>query len=210
VVTFFTVLKYGEFPHTRNDYTPAHVYSLKKQIEKYYTKPHRFICFTDHTNLECETIKLLHDWPGWWAKIEMFQFPAKKVFYFDLDTVILNNIDNIVDHEHDFTALKEALPNRITDNLGSGIMSWSGDKSFIYENFKADSKNIMCRLTRGDQVFIQEQIRAFDAFQNIDKNIYSYKFTLQDKQCPPTDAKIIYFSGKPKPWQVDYDWIPEY
>jgi len=212
MVTFFTVLKYGSTPQTRNGYKPEHVYTLQKQITKFYNKPHRFFCLTDHDGLKCPIIKLKHNWPGWWSKIEMFRFNFKDevCFYFDLDTIILDDISNLVDYPHNFTALNEALTNRFTGNLGSGLLAWSGDKTNIYETFKRNPEHFMQNHPRGDQEFIQNIYPKFHTFQLISKNIYSYKFTLPDKDNPPSGIQLVYFSGKPKPWQVCHNWIPEY
>ena len=34
-----------------------------------------FICLTD-LDLDCQTLALDHDWPGWWSKIELFRLPS--------------------------------------------------------------------------------------------------------------------------------------
>jgi hypothetical protein len=212
MVTFFTVLKYGSTLKTRNGYKPEYVYALQNQISKFYKKPHRFFCLTDHNDLKCPVIKLKHNWPGWWSKIEYFRFNFKDevCFAIDLDTVIDDDIENIVDYPHKFTALNEALTNRFTGNLGSGLMAWSGDKTNIYETFKRNPDHFMSVCKRGDQEFIQNIYPKFHTFQLISKDIYSYKFTLPDKDNIPGDAKIIYFSGQPKPWQTQHSWIPKY
>lgn len=213
MVTFLTVLKYGSTEKTRLGYKPEHVYAIQNQIKKHYKKPHKFFCLTDHENLKCPTIKLLHNWPGWWSKLELFRFnfsPEETIVYIDLDTVILSDITTLVDYPHKFSALAEALPQGITDNLGSGIMIWTGAQIDIYNKFKEGAAHFMnIHRAHGDQAFIQEMRPGFMKLQDKFCGLYSYKFTLQDKDNPPVDTKIIYFSGKPKPWQADvnHSWI---
>ena len=87
-VTFITVLKSKEHLDNFNSgyaiYLPEHVYALQKQIEKFYPRPHKFICFTDFENMKCETIKLKHNLPGWWSKMEMYQLKGNPddVFFY--------------------------------------------------------------------------------------------------------------------------------
>lgn len=205
-ICFLTILKSG------GEYNHNHVNALYDQVQKFCNINFSFLCLTDiPDNINCRTLPLKHNWKGWWSKIEIFQFclPDTIYFYIDLDTVIVSDITNIVTYPHKFTALGEAMLNRgITENLGSGIMSWSGDYSFLYDIFKSDPiRYAQQHRHRGDQEFIQSQLSSFDTFQNMFKGLYSYKFTLQNKDILPDDAKIIYFHGRPKPWDVKHDWL---
>ncbi|MGH8338151.1 MAG: hypothetical protein ACRETL_15305, partial [Gammaproteobacteria bacterium] len=66
-----------------------------------------------------KTIPLLHDWPGWWAKMELFRPDVRGDFLFmDLDTVIVGPLDNFAridkltilrDFYRDGKRLKEGL-----------------------------------------------------------------------------------------------------
>ena len=140
MITFLTVLKsnktneFGKFGHST--YLPEHVYSLQSQIKKHYNKPHKFYCLTDYPDLECEMIPLILDLPGWWSKIELFR-QTGNIIYFDLDTVILDDITEFVEYLHDFSALADIHHNSILPGrLWSGIMAWSGDHSDIYNKCK--------------------------------------------------------------------------
>ena len=54
-----TVLRSG------GEYGPRHVQWLARQIPG-------LVCLSDRKVEGVETIPLRHDWPGWWAKMEMF------------------------------------------------------------------------------------------------------------------------------------------
>lgn len=86
------------------EYIPSVVQWLKRQCDKFVTLPFRFVCLTDLDSIEgVETIKLKHNFPNWWSKIELFRpdiFKGEKVFYMDLDTVIIDNIDHIINYDH--------------------------------------------------------------------------------------------------------------
>jgi len=104
----FVCIKWGD------KYTPDYVNNLYRMVEKNYTKPFTFTCYTDETEgLECDTHPipddgLLHPvhWFGkekyCWDRTKFTVFNSKewlgyegKWCYFDLDVVIQSNIDEI-------------------------------------------------------------------------------------------------------------------
>jgi hypothetical protein len=206
MTNFILVLKSG------GQYQYQHVNALVRQIEKYYAKQKRIICLTDKPdNIICETENLRYNLPGWWSKMEIFRHTGK-CFYIDLDTVIVNDITNIVDYPHKFTALREASLNHgITKRMGSGLIAYNGDYSFMLDEFLKRKVDYMKNHGRGDQEFIEKYIPDFTGFQDLFPNQFqSYKFTLQNKDILLADTRIVYFHGKPKPWEVKHNWIPSY
>lgn len=218
MVTFLTVLK------SKNNienmvtgysiYYPEYVYALKKQIEKLYPHPHRFICLTDFEDMECETIKLENNLPGWWSKIELFKIQGHCI-YFDLDTCIVGDITELIEYPHTFSALSQVdyetvAGRKVEKKLGSGLMAWRGDFSHIYNNFINDQvSNMKKHEETGDQSFIQEYINDFTPIQKIASGVINYKFELRDKENLPNDAKIIYFHAQHKPWRLDHKWLDQ-
>ena len=205
----YCVLKTGEFRNGKKklEYTAEQVRWLKRQCDE-HLEGVDFYCLTDLDSIDgVNTIPLLHDWPGWWSKIELFRFDD--VFYLDLDTVILKDVRYMLDLTG-FYALRNLSGHKRNGRvvMGSGIMSWSGSLRHVYNNF-----NI--RLTRryerhqnrwGDQGYIHEQVDynpLQDAFPGA---IHSYKFDGIDQDNPPGD--IVVFHGKPKPWDAGKDWVP--
>ena len=211
MITFLTVLKsnktneFGKFGHST--YLPEHVYSLQSQIKKRYPKPHNFYCLTDYPDLECETTPLILDLPGWWSKMELFR-QTGNIIYFDLDTVILDDITELVEYPHEFSALADIHHNSILPGrLWSGIMAWSGDHTDIYNKFVENIEFNMSRSQQGgDQHFIGDFRPNFTPVQKITSGIVCYKLELKNNESPPPETKIIYFMGNPKPWQLDHKW----
>lgn len=189
-------------------YNLQDVYNLKKQVTKYLTIPHHVVCLTDDfegvRNLGIQPIKLNHNWPGWWSKMEMFNpdlnFP--RVLYFDLDTVIIDNIDNIGKFDGKACFLSDF--NR-PDYLATGMMAWEvGTFSKIYELFKPDWEHHIQKykgvgVRRGDQGFIQRIIeKNHYRWQTLFPNqIISFK-----KHNITDETRIVCFHGKPKPRDV--------
>ncbi len=217
--TIACVLKTGDF-YNRNkkiNYDLKYPLWLKKQCEKFITIPFKFVCLTDLDHIEgVETIKLKHNFPGWWSKMELFRpgiFKTKNVFYFDLDTVLVGNIDHIVSYKHDFTVLRYiSTNNKETDRIGSGIMAWSLDLSFLYNTFLEKAEQFMEEYTTydkwGDQGFIYHHVKGMQKFQELfPEELVSWKFNLI-KGNPKPPNKIIIFHGVPKPHEVSMPWIP--
>jgi len=206
----FCVLKTGEFKNGKKsvEYTPEQVQWLKRQCERHLPGID-FVCLTDVKEIPgVRTEPLIHDWPGWWSKIELFRFDD--VFYLDLDTVILNDIRYMLELNDGFYALRNLSGHKLKGKvvMGSGIMSWSGSYRYVYDNFDVHRTRQYERHQNrwGDQGYIYEQVDykpIQDAFPN---KIHSYKFDSIDQDDPPGD--IVVFHGKPKPWDAKKSWIP--
>jgi hypothetical protein len=78
-------------------YSTRYVERLRAMVERNLSLPHRFVCLTNETDVPCRRIPLVTDWPSYWSKIELFRPRLFKgpVLYFDLDTVIHGNIDDL-------------------------------------------------------------------------------------------------------------------
>ncbi len=83
-----TVLRSG------GEYGPEHVQAIQRQLRKWAPKA-TLTCLSDVEVPGVERIPLQHDWPGWWAKIELFRPELPGDFlYTDLDNVILGELDD--------------------------------------------------------------------------------------------------------------------
>lgn len=82
-----TVLRSG------GEYRPWHVQVLQQQI-KQWAPDAKFQCLSDVDVPGVDCIPLKHDWPGWWAKIELFRLGGG-FLYTDLDNVFLGPIDEL-------------------------------------------------------------------------------------------------------------------
>lgn len=220
-VTFLTVLKSRKIEDDYgmsvgySIYEPEHVYALQKQIEQCYKKPHRFICLTDFDNLKCDSIKLKYNLPGWWSKMELFQpdlvskNPEDVFIYFDLDTCLVSDITELIDYPHTMSALAEvSASGLVPGRFGSGVMAWRGDWSHVYHEFMKDTfGNIQKYKVGGDQHVLHEACPDFKPIQHIIDGCINYKYQLRDKENLPSESKIIYFHGLPKPWKVRHRWL---
>lgn len=136
--------------------------------------------------------------------MHLFQYTGP-VLYFDLDTTIRGDLQPLLRaaEEHRFIALRNPLPN--PSKFGSGIMAWSGDMRHVFERFRRDPRDNMRRCTTpwawGDQGFIAETETPDAYWQDLfPGEILSWR--VDCKAGVPKQARVVYFHGKPRPWEV--------
>jgi hypothetical protein len=92
-LTVVCVLWMGEFQGRH--YSPAWVTRLRDMVAECLPLPHRFVCLSNIDVPGVETQPLTTGWPGWWAKLEMFD-PSRelgdRVLYLDLDVFVTGDL----------------------------------------------------------------------------------------------------------------------
>lgn len=183
------------------DFKWKHVEALRDQCAK-YAPGTEFVCLSDIGGMP-----LLHKWPGWFSKIEMFRLPGP-CLYMDLDTVIVDSLAPLLEiaRTRPFTVLRDFNhPARVQ----SSVMAWSADNDTLgrlYTRFRCHPRHHMaennCSEFWGDQGFIQRYAEGWEFWQDrIPGALVSYK-----KQCRdgvPDGARVVVFHGKPRPWEVE-------
>lgn len=179
------------------DFGPEHVQWLARQVPG-------LTCLSDVAVPGVETRPLLHDWPGWWAKMEMFG-PALQgdVLMIDLDTVV---------RELPAAPVRTTVLGDFTEPgiIGSGLMYVTAeDRARVWDAWTADPAGHMASCTRwprwGDQGFLMDHLADAARWQDSEP-VYSYKAHCRGSL--PADAKVVCFHGKPRPWDVRAAWVP--
>jgi len=172
----------------------------------------------------------LIEWSGiagpkksWWYKLQLFspgQF-QEPVTYFDLDTVIIDNIDWLLDSDDryfwsllDFKYLWRSS----WRGINSSIMRWHPEKTaYVWQDFIEQDINSLIRRYHGDQDYLSQVIDE-SALRYIDKSlIHSWRWQILDggmdvrtrkynrpgagAVLQPT-TKIVVFHGQPKPQDI--------
>lgn len=156
-------------------------------------------CLSDCDIEGIKTIPLEYDWPGWWAKMELFRPDIEEdIFFLDLDTLVLK----MPAAPERTTVLRDFRKGHL---IGSGLMFLKKeDRAQVWEGFTKDPAKAMnsCKsgYRWGDQGFLMDYLRDAQRWQDIAK-VYSYKFHCQSGVIP-ADADIVCFHGKPRPWDV--------
>jgi len=171
----------------------------------------------------------LEDWGisgprrGWWYKLQLFNSAhhAGPMLYFDLDTVIVDNIDWICDLPlryvwtvQDFKYLWH--PNY--QSINSSIMWWDTSRfDHVWNRFKSTDLHSIFRQYRGDQDFLNVAIADSDRRYLDPQKIKSwrwqckdggYDFTSKSHKMPNTgtvltkETSVLIFHGKPKPMEI--------
>lgn len=213
---------------TGGDFGMDYVIALYNACKRNITcTDYMFECFTDDEEIlnaglqGINLVKLAVDWKGWWSKFAVFTKKGATI-YFDLDTVIVKNIDKFVEEVYnlepnEFIGVEAFNPmrNRVErTKFNSGVMGWNGNFGFILEsfNYKEDSRNTTyC----GDQDRISEILREnyVEVFfwQDLLPGLYSYKRHILNfkRSIPPKDASVVCFHGQPRPRDVELSWVKE-
>jgi hypothetical protein len=144
-------------------YTAEWVDKLQRGVERNLTIPHRFICLSD-CPVNCERIELVSGDYGFWSKMQLFKpgVLSGPTLYIDLDTVICNNIDQVVKNiqGQNFVMWIEADKNIHS----SAFMYWQGDHSYLWDIFTSKTVHQWEALYSapplyGDQAIISENTK---------------------------------------------------
>ena len=204
------------------------VRKLRDGIHRNTTAPYEFKCLSDveiditePCKQKCERIPLQHDWPGWWAKIELFRpgVITGPTLYLDLDTIITANIDHLIDDlrysKYTFAMLRNFHQ---PDFVGSGVM-WFADEDAVphkvYEKFRKQPDAYMAHHERvrkgshlGDQAFIADTI-GLENIEMLDvPGLKSFKY--HARTFLPPDAALVCFHGNPRPPEAKAKWVAEH
>lgn len=222
-----------------NVYTWDYVQRLYNMIQRNLSRPFQLHVYTEpERSVPDPFVKhSLEIWPGfegpkkaWWYKIQVFN-PAHHsgpLLYFDLDTVIVDNIDWITNlSSRYFWAIKEFkyLWRPTINTVNSSVMWWDTKNfSYVWQDFVQKNMVYLARQYRGDQDYIsakipQKQRRFFDVeriwswrWQALDGG---YNFKRRTSNAPGTGTKIdsqcsvLIFHGQPKPHQVSDPMITQ-
>jgi hypothetical protein len=191
-------------------YSIDYVVNLRKALDSFLTVPFKFHIFTDKKDIPSslgvtvQLPKIQYNKP-WWHKIWLFSNESTlsgTVLYFDLDVVIIKNVDVFVSKSltlhliHDFN--RSVRSNINLSN--SSIMSWHHSKYvYLWEKFNSN-KDLYSKQMHGDQDFIHKY--AVDKIWYKDSFTSSYKWEYLKKKNYSSDTRAIVFHGKPKPHEV--------
>lgn len=190
-------------------FSDDYVYRLRDGVKQHCQAEHNFVCLTSQRLKSVETIPLAQDWIGWWNKLQLFkkdQFSGP-VVYFDLDTMIVGDITDIVSKPQEFAVLSDFYGKH---RINSGVMAWNADKdwSALYELFDASRVPEYSQSMEkwGDQGWIENNLleppaRLQDQFPG---KIVSYKADIRKQNAVPEGAAIVCFHGKPRPHQIGW------
>lgn len=151
---------------------------------------------------------------GWWDKLQCFGTINSRILFFDLDTIILDNIDDIATYDGEFMMMKNFKwgGGAQKDKYASAIMNIAaGFGDDICTEYEKDPKTVKAN-HKGDQKWIEQCLDdreiVPDLLQDMYTGVYSYKKHCQNGL--PKDARIVCFHGEPKNHELLHlDWVKE-
>jgi hypothetical protein len=212
-------------------YDWSYVDKLYNMLDRHISAPIRLHVYTEgHRLVPAPMIKHdLADWGisgprrSWWYKMQLFNTAhhAGPLLYFDLDTVIVNNIDWIfgLSLQHFWTVRDFKYLWRPThQGVNSSIMWWDTRQfDYVWKNFAQKDLAYIMKQNQGDQDYITRAIdsrnlRFFNTnsvkswrWQCVDGG-YDFKQRIYKTPNSGTtitaDTSVLIFHGRPKPDQI--------
>jgi len=210
------------------EFSDDYVHILKAMVARNTTIEYNFVCFSDNIIDGIDTRWLPDGLNGWWNKLYLFSEKAalsERVVYFDLDTIITDNIDWLLSYDGLMMGIENLGVNNRFENpeayanrFQSGIMAWNQKENTpIWKLFEAHQDDIVKKFY-GDGEFLhyifQHTGNKPDLVQHIYPNkLRSYKYQCYDEGLVPGTA-IVCFHGVPRPHQAisetTYPWGIEF
>ena len=206
MISVFCVLRSG------GEYKADHVLRVYKQVMNHLPNAD-FQCLSDIDVEGIRTHPLIHDWPGWWSKMELFRPEILgDILFMDLDTSIVGNLTDIVSVnqlalmrdiyrpkglQSSIMYLPEAVRRRIWAEWIDRPRHWmdihqkGGDQAFL-EQFWVDHASRWQDLLPGQIVSWKSHVR---------QAVYDDE---SGNGSVPNDARVIIFHGKPRPWDIGW------
>ena len=204
-------------PHSTNIFDATWVDKLYRAIKRNTTKPFELICLVDKEYPIKEPVKQVkfieqaNVSVGWSLLVEMYRpdITSDRRVTIGLDTIIMDNIDDILEIDSDIAMLADpCVPKEICNAItwcspetAKFIWDvWTNKREWVYENCKFITKDAVSEMVLLRKLFDQdgEALRV----DNIHEGIYSYKVHIIENPDLIENAKIIYFHGEPKPHEL--------
>jgi len=213
-------------------YDWIYVDRLYNMLTRHFTKRIRLHVYTEQSrSVPDHMIKhVLNEWPGlsgrrrsWWYKMQLFNANhyAGQLLYLDLDTVVVNNLDWILNLDtRYFWAIKDfqSLWRPQFQGINSSLMYWN-TVSFakIWDDFSCQDIAQIRKKYNGDQDYLTDVLsptkrkfidntravswrwQALDGGMNFQKR--THKIPDKGTEFGPKTSLLI-FHGNPKPDQV--------
>jgi len=181
-------------------YNEKHVKRLQRNVEEHCAVPYRFVCLSDAVVDGVSMVSLLHKWPGWWSKWELYRLKGPVVFL-DLDTMVMGSLLPLVNYakQHSFSMLSDFY---VPHKYASGVMTWNEDMEPLYRKFlEQDVARIVSRQTMLEQTLAAKLYEEATGgiphmLQASVAGIHSFKVHGAGK----SGCMLLCFHGKPRPW----------
>ena len=193
-------------------FSDDYVTRLRDGVKEFCSAPHKFVCLTNKNLEGIECIPLLENRVGYWNKLEVFRkgLFAGPVVYLDLDTIIINDVTDVLTFPHRFTAGYN-FKRKHVGSMASWFMAFDGrdDYSYLFDGYRTGTPEEYEQgwARWGDQGYTQDHLQR--EWTSIDElfpgRCASYKWEIRQSGKIPTGVSFVVFHGKPRPHQVNWE-----
>ena len=205
-------------------YDAERVNIMADSVSRNLTLEHEICCVTDDSTGLDSRIKTIPMWSTFadlghcYRRLRAFDADMSAIIgdrfvSMDLDTVITGSLDGLFANFGDFKMAKDTQPP--TPYNGSMFGMVAGARRRVFDSFLADpdiwiKKAKELRYCACDQAIIGAVLGASETTWGADDGVYSFKNEVLARGGQlPANAKVVFFHGNPKPWQIadNFAWI---
>lgn len=210
-------------------YTAEHVNTLHSMVARNYPAPHTFACVTNDATGIDPRVTIIPDAEDFAAvpsphgrgavscyrRLALFHPDAAatigpRIVSLDLDCVITGDLRPLVDRPEDFIAWRDPLHRQYN---GSLVILTAGARPQVWERFdpgRSPQEALATGLKGSDQGWISHCLPR-EATVGREDGVYSYKWDKVRGGALPANARMVFFTGEPKPWaEAGVEWIREH
>lgn len=197
------------------------------QLRRNLTIPHRLACVTDHPqgiDPDIEIIQMQRDFidvhvdrwqeaqrrPQCYRRLALFapdaerRFGAKRFVSMDLDMIATANLDRLFDHDDDFRILKGSAHSRPFN--GSMVQMNASARPKVFTEFSnAAAVEARKKYVGSDQAWLCHCLSHKERTWSYMDGVQFYRASHRLMDHVPKGMRLLFFPGKPKPWQLP-DW----
>lgn len=206
-------------------YRAEHVNTLRRMVARHLSVPHSFWCVgDDRSGLDpevrfhpCDDSPLL-PLGGCYVRLDMWGGATgfgSRILLLDLDTVIVGSLDELVARPEPVVLYRDPLFGKGKGWLYNGafVLMDAGARPEVRESFDPATSPAAVNasgLKLNDQAWLGMVLGPDMPVVTAADGVLSFKYDGVRDQKLPDGARIVFFSGRPKPWQVDAPWIAEH
>lgn len=203
-------------------YTPEHVERLARGVRRHLTVPHEFIVITDHDPQDFQepdrVIPLWKDYRsmgGCYTRLRLFskemrELIGPRILQIDLDTIVVGNIDHIVNRKVDFAIwASQARKNMYCAQM---FLMDAGARAQVWEGFNGqESADSTKGILGTDQAWIAKCLGPGECtFEHHVHGVYSYHWHVQGYDELPENACLVMMHGPFDPGTAEEPWVKEH
>lgn len=226
-------------PHRgyRSTYGPETVNALKRMVDRWYQKPHRFLCVTDDAAGIDPSVEVVPAWndfaqlpsphgvknPSCYRRLRMFHPAIGQVFgerfvSLDLDVVITGDLSPLVDRPEDFVCWGDTNPQPGSHYNGSMILMTAGSRQKVWTEFdpvRSPKLALQAKCYGSDQGWLSYCLGPHEAKWTKADGVYSFRNHLRKHgDTLPANARVVIWHGSTDPWSPGvaqrYGWVRDH